>query len=264
MVIAVLHAPTLKQSKLHSLKYRMEVAIEEYGLPKVNILVNIQEWAVATHGRTKAKIAAVGWGDHGTPDWTTLVKLYDLTETPHLVCFNLSRNLGIDGRLLGRLQGVTSSYWSKKVQHGQQRLFTQGYYIRGIVPYGMNKIAVKMQDGIKGYQKPRYLLVPGDPEEIEIVSLIFDLYVNGGYTITDISNLLSAQKIKSPGKNSPWTWANVKKVLDNPCYIGANQLGNNVRYDEFEPVLDKAIFYEAQAKLHRECVTKKNLSASEF
>ncbi len=264
MVIAILHALTLHESKIFSLKCRMENTIEEYGLPKVNIMVNPHRYIATDHEQSIAKSAAIGWGDPETPDWGVLAKLYGLTTVSHLVCLNLNRNLGVDGKFIGRLQGVTSAYWSKKVQQGQQKLFLQGYYIRSMIPYGMNKISIKIQDITRGCQRPRYVLKLGNSEEIEIVRLIFDLYVNAGYTITDISNLLSAQKIKSPGKSSAWTWSNVKKILENPCYIGANQFGNNVRYDEFEPALDKSIFFEAQAKLHRECLLRKIVLAEKY
>ena len=37
-----------------------------------------------------------------------------------------------------------------------------------------------------------YILVPGSPQEIEIVHLIFSMFLSHNHTITEISNLLYA------------------------------------------------------------------------
>ena len=48
------------------------------------------------------------------------------------------------------------------------------------------------------------MLVPGSTQEIEIVRLIFKLFVSYICEITEISNLLNAQGIKAPNKGKTW------------------------------------------------------------
>ena len=234
----------------------MDKVVDEHGLPRSDILVNPPTPLSKSYSDSARKTVVVGWGDSGEPSWHNLIVAYGLCQATHLACFNLNKRLGVDGKFLVYLPGDASEYWGRKVQRGQQKLFIEGYYIRAVVPYGLKKVPVKVDNDGKGYSRQRYLLAPGAQEEIEIVRLIFDLYVNGDKSLTEISNLLSAQRITSPGYNAPWTWANVKTVLENPFYIGSNKYGNSIRHDVFYPILDKSLYFEAQAKLNRECVSK--------
>lgn len=251
-MIAILHAPNQPEKMLPQLKLRMNDVVEEQGLPQTEILVNPAIPLGRLHPPLGLKIALVGWGDPDKPSWDALIGIYGLSTISRILCFNLNEYLGFDEQLIVCRPDIAHEYWGRKVQRGQRVLFEEGYYVRAFVPYGLKKVAVKQTNTKKCCSRLRYLLVPGDQEQIEIVRLIFDLFVHEGHSLSSISNLLSAQRIKSPGSNAPWTWGNVKKVLENSFYIGANKLGKSIRYDVFCPILDKSIYFEAQAKLHRE------------
>ncbi|MDD2469107.1 MAG: hypothetical protein PHI97_34500 [Desulfobulbus sp.] len=132
-MIAILHAPNRKASMLPQLMRKMKDVVEDYGLPQTNILVNPSKLQIGSYPSSAMKNVAIGWGETEKPSWDALIVAYDLTYIPHLMCFNLNERLGIDGKLLVYWPGITSEYWGRKVQRGQQRLFRDGYYVRAIV-----------------------------------------------------------------------------------------------------------------------------------
>jgi hypothetical protein len=92
---------------------------------------------------------------------------------------------------------------------------------------------------------------------VEIVRLIFELFVIHDYTLTDVCNLLNSQGVKPPLKNNTWKTSVVRTILESEIYIGANEFSGCVKQDVFPPFIDKAVFFEAQAKISRNLLTLK-------
>ncbi|MFC1535262.1 recombinase family protein, partial [Thermodesulfobacteriota bacterium] len=159
---------------------------------------------------------------------------------------------GVDGRFLDKPRIGAGKYWGRKVQEGRMKHFLKGYYVQPMPPYGMKRVRKKSSDEKFSRYRSRYILIPGDSEEVQIVRLIFDLFVNHYYNRTDISNLLNAQGAKPPGRKTIWKSNAVSAILKDPVYIGANQHQETIRYNVFPSVLDKFLFFEAQAKIMRE------------
>ena len=101
------------------------------------------------------------------------------------------------------------------------------------------------------------MLEPGDPEKVEIVRLIFELFVIHDYTLTDICNLLNSQGVKSPLKSNTWKTRVVRTILESEIYIGANEFCGCVKHGVFPSFIDKSIFFEARAKISRNHLTLK-------
>ncbi|MGD9373881.1 MAG: recombinase family protein, partial [Desulfobacterales bacterium] len=148
-------------------------------------------------------------------------------------------------------------YWSKKTRQNNFKLFLEGYYIKPIAPYAMRRVPIKKSRQKNRSSRWRYVLEPGDPEKVEIVRLIFELFVIHDYSLTDICNLLNSQGVKSPLKCNTWKTRVVRTILESETYIGANEFSGCVKHGVFPSFIDKAVFFEAQAKISRNQLTLK-------
>jgi hypothetical protein len=77
---------------------------------------------------------------------------------------------------------------------------------------------------------------------------MFDLYVNHGYTMADITNLLNAQGVSAANKSKVWNPKKVKNIITSVFYIGSNQFGACIKHNVFPAIIDRSIFYAAQAR----------------
>jgi hypothetical protein len=131
-------------------------------------------------------------------------------------------------------------------------LFLNGSYLKPSTPFGMKRVLAKRKKERSPAGRLYHKLVPAEPEKIEIVRLIFDLFVNSDYTLTGIANLLNAQGITPPQENSaPWNTRKVRSILESWAYVGANEYCGCYKPDVFSSAVDKATFFEAQAKIAR-------------
>jgi site-specific DNA recombinase len=101
-------------------------------------------------------------------------------------------------------------------------------------------------------------------EEAAIVREIFDMFVSGGETLTNIARLLNLRGIKTKGDKT-WDSTKVRRLLKNPNYIGnvRHHMDDPIRethYDGLhEAILDKELFDAANkllAKNTRTSITK--------
>jgi hypothetical protein len=119
---------------------------------------------------------------------------------------------------------------SAKVFAGQARLTELGFRQGGTAGYGYRRLLID-QDGKpkfilqrgerKSIATDRVILIPGPPEEIEVVKEVFLLYVVERRGTPDIARLLNERCIPCEG-GRPWTHHIVRRIVTNPKYIGAN------------------------------------------
>lgn len=158
-----------------------------------------------------------------------------------------------------------------KVLHAQCRFSQMGYKQGGRPGYGLRRVPIA-QDGLAktalefGERKPvatdRVALRHGPAEEVQLVRRIFHLYVEDGWTDTQVAKLLCAEGLVTHlGK--PWDAASVRRILINPRYCGEvifNQTTRRLRSkvlanpkqewvhcaDALEPMVTRDIFERAQ------------------
>lgn len=101
---------------------------------------------------------------------------------------------------------------NRRLQQGRIASVKQGNYLGSIAPYGYDKIKIDHS----------YTLAI-NPDEANIVRMIFDLYVNGEdgikLGIPNITNRLNKLKI-STRNGGLWNSGTVRGIIQNPVYIG--------------------------------------------
>ena len=103
-------------------------------------------------------------------------------------------------------------YYKKIQNNGRLLSVSQGNYIASIPPYGYNKIKVK-----EGKRECPTLEI--NPEQADVVRMIFDMYVNQDLGCTTIAYRLDELGIKPP-KGEKWSMPSIKEMLENEHYIG--------------------------------------------
>jgi DNA invertase Pin-like site-specific DNA recombinase len=128
------------------------------------------------------------------------------------------------------MAGEYSRELSAKVFAGQCRLIEKGYRQGGPAGYGLRRVLVDEQGQAKAelkrgehksLQTDRVILVPGPPEELEVVKWIYRNFIEEGLAERQIAHLLNQQGLKTD-LNRPWTGNTVHEILTNEKYIGNN------------------------------------------
>jgi DNA invertase Pin-like site-specific DNA recombinase len=161
---------------------------------------------------------------------------------------------------------------SVKVFAGQSRLSGLGYRQGGPPGFGLRRFLIDLHGTPKGelarnehksIQTDRVILVPGPKAEIEIVQSIYREFVDGERSEAEIARSLNQRNVVTD-LGRPWTRGTIHQVLINEKYIGNNvwnrgsfklkrrRVRNDpsiwIRADDvFEAIVDKAVFYRAQA-----------------
>jgi hypothetical protein len=73
----------------------------------------------------------------------------------------------------------------------------------------------------KSIQTDRVVLVPGPPEEVELVRWMYRAFVEDGKVESDIAKALNERGVKTD-LGRPWTRGTVHQVLTNEKYVGNN------------------------------------------
>jgi hypothetical protein len=248
---AIIYAPGANRAQCKHLLQKLQDKAQRLGFFNSNIDVKFgSEVKIKQRFISKGLITLIlGWGLPSEPSWNILLNensSFDCIR--HLFAFDLYERERSDGEILKEPRINAGKYWSQKVQQNHIRLFLNGCYIRTFIPYGMRRIPLKSSTILTSRRK-HYTLEPGDPSEIKIVRLIFDLFANHGYNRTEICNLLNAQGVTYTKNNRVWDTKKILTILTTPMYIGANQYGDCIRYDVFPSVIDKTTYFEAQAKI---------------
>ena len=119
---------------------------------------------------------------------------------------------------------------SAKVFAGQARLTQLGFRQGGTAGYGLRRLLID-QDGKpkfilqrgerKSIATDRVILIPGPPDEIEVVREVFRLFVEERRATPEIARILSERGIPCE-TGRPWTRYIISRMVTNPKYIGAN------------------------------------------
>jgi hypothetical protein len=176
------------------------------------------------------------------------------------------------------LAGEYSRDLSVRVFAGQKRMILLGFKSGGVPGYGLRRMLVSgsgvpKQELAFGERKSiatdRVILVPGPPNELQIVKDIYRMYVSDKRSLCAIARKLNAQGVPRPG-HSRWDFSAVRMILTHPKYVGYAVFGQVskklntpavkvpksewiLRPGAFEPIIDPATFAEAQKVigLHR-------------
>jgi DNA invertase Pin-like site-specific DNA recombinase len=169
------------------------------------------------------------------------------------------------------MAGEYSRELSAKVFIGQCRLIELGFRKGGAPGFGLRRMlrdshgepkAVLERGQQKSIQTDRVILVPGPPEETEIVRWMYLTFVEERFVESKLARLLNERGIKTDlGK--PWTRGTVHQVLTSEKYAGDN-VYNKVSFKlkkkrvvnpaemwirgngAFEPVVSPELFRSAQ------------------
>lgn len=184
-------------------------------------------------------------------------KVYDLTDEYDREFFE---------RELKRGQEYLE-YTKKRMNNGKLLSVSQGNYIGTIPPYGYDKTVV-----LDGKRKCPTLKI--NEEQVDIVRMIFDLYVNKDMGRTNICHYLDSLGIPAP-KGKHWSAAAMKDMLENVHYIGKvkwnwrktitivedseiiktrpkSKIGEFLIYEgKHEAIIDEELFNRAQEKQGR-------------
>ena len=170
------------------------------------------------------------------------------------------------------MAGEYSRELSAKVFKGQCKLVELGFRQGGAAGYGLRRLLIdqagqpktELRPGEqKSLQTDRVVLVPGPPEEREVVRRIYQLFVGDRRTEGEIAGELNREPVLGE-QGRPWTRGTVHQVLSSEKYIGNNVYNRVsfklkkkrvrnppemwVRHDlAFEPIVDPKDFSAAQA-----------------
>jgi DNA invertase Pin-like site-specific DNA recombinase len=126
--------------------------------------------------------------------------------------------------------GEYSRELSVKVFHGQCRLVELGFHQGGMPGFGLRRMlrdqggqpkGVLAHGEEKSIQTDRVILVPGPPEELEIVRWMYGAFVEDGKAESEIAKALNDRGVQTDlGRR--WTRETVHQVLTNEKYVGNN------------------------------------------
>jgi hypothetical protein len=104
------------------------------------------------------------------------------------------------------------NYAKKVMAAGRLQSVARGNYIGSVAPYGFNRVTV--MDG-----KKKCPTLEENPEQADVVRMIFDMYVNQNMGRPSICYRLDELGIKPP-KGEKWSPPALKDMLENIHYIG--------------------------------------------
>ncbi len=128
------------------------------------------------------------------------------------------------------MAGEYSRELSKKVFAGQCRLIELGYRQGGLCGFGLRRMLVDAAGNPKGIlekgehksiQTDRVILVPGPPDEIEVVNRIYKMFVYDQKSEIQIASILNSEGDHTDA-DAPWTRSIIHQILINEKYIGNN------------------------------------------
>lgn len=194
-------------------------------------------------------------------------------------CAELFKNDGtfVSGIAKSLKRGMAAE-WSRelsvKVHAGHCRVASLGYRVGAPVGYGLRRLMVDESEHPKAFlekgqfkalQSDRVRLQPGSPEEGAVIRTIFDQFVNGRKSYSDIRRQLNDAGIANHN-GRPWTDGMIPTILANENYIGktiynrtSRRLGQKLVKNPdhawvrgaaaIEPIVEPGIFARAQKLL---------------
>lgn len=120
----------------------------------------------------------------------------------------------------------------KRLNRGRMKSIEEGNYIGGYPPYGYD------------YNKLTKLLEI-NPEESEIVKLIFDMYVNQGMGDMKIASYMREHNIRTK-LDKVWDKTTVRKIIQNPIYIGKTRWKDKLNQGKHRAIIDEELYFKSQ------------------
>lgn len=250
--VTVVHAVGANNSQLEILAKKMRCFLKGMNFYSHDIRVNASPVIYMNNSGNDdiPSTLIIGWGLSERPCWEKWA--YEIKTSPVIRLFiavDLYERYEANARVLIMPDVKRGNYWRHKSWQTRCKLFLNGCYVSYVAPYGMKRIPKDVyDDGLT--VSIRYMLVPGLQQEIEIVRLIFNLFVNHSYTMTEISNLLNAQGIMAPNRSKIWSGKKIKSLMTSVVYIGSNQYGACMKHNVFPALIDRSTFCAAQAKIY--------------
>jgi len=175
------------------------------------------------------------------------------------------------------MAGEYSRELSAKVFAGQVRLVRLGFHMCGASGYGLRRQLVDRDRNPKGLLAPReaksiqsdrIILVPGPPDEVNVVKEIYSRYING-WDMARIARWINTRGLPSDTR-TPWTNKRVQGILTNEKYSGTNvfnrqsaKVGCKAVYNPperwvrcegaFTPIVSREVFAQAQSTRLARC-----------
>lgn len=250
-LLAILHTPDSRESTKSALLNKFKCIIAHLNIGKVDIKVN-PRLPVNNHLEGKSKelmTVIIGWGLRTRPTWETIIpEPKNLESVRQFIAIDLFERKGIDGRILKKPLINAGIFQGKRMQLNNLTHFLEGNCFQTSTPYGLKKVEVF---GYDNNQDSTTLCTfeLGESSEIEIVRMIFELFVDHEHNRAEICNLLNAQQVNAPKDFKAWTPGLVKSILKCPFYIGANKYREFIKYDVFTPIIEKTVYFAAQARI---------------
>jgi len=204
------------------------------------------------------------------------LRLRRLGVAVHYCCEQFENDGSIGSSIIKTVKRAMAGEYSRelsvKVFAGQANLIRLGYRQGGAAGFGLRRLLVDEHGSPKGElargeQKSiatdRTILVPGPPEELEVVREVYHQFVEEARREAEIADALNSRGIRTD-LGRPWTRGTVHQLLINEKYVGHNVWAQtsfklkqrHVRNapdqwvranDVFLPVIDKRVFERAQA-----------------
>lgn len=180
---------------------------------------------------------------------------------------------GLDLAIRNLINEMYSKDISRKIKSAVDLKKRRGEFVYGTAPYGYKK----------GEQKNTIVV---DDEAAITVKRIFKL-ASGGKTITQIAQILNAEKVPTPSQHlaqyrsskykvfAEWTWNSVKNIVENRIYTGdtepfkshvakigsdrTKQIPRELREiipETHEPIVSRELYYMAQKTIKSAPKTK--------
>lgn len=194
-------------------------------------------------------------------------------------CAEIFKNDGtfVSGIAKSLKRGMAAE-WSRelsvKVHAGHCRVASLGYRVGAPVGYGLRRLMVDESEHPKAFlkkgqfkalQSDRVRLQQGSAEEVAVIRIIFDQFVNCRKSYSDIRRQLNDAGIANHN-GRPWTDGMIPTILANENYIGktiynrtSRRLGQKLVKNPdnawvrgaaaIEPIVDQGIFARAQKLL---------------
>ncbi len=248
--IALLHASDADDEKLIQVTDRFRSVLKALGADPSEIVGCPDLKAIPmTLAVGSYETLVVGWGMDEKPNWGAWFQRFVKTlNVRHVLVLDLTDD---DWTTIFPMKHTRRRQRGQINSPRREELlscFHAGQFTGVHVPYGYKRKAASHL--LKAGESN---IAPRDDdasEEVSIVRLIFDLYVNGGQSRSAIALLLNAKGVKPPHNNARWALFKVDHILCDPVYIGALRYKDLIRFNSCEPIIIPDIFYAAQARMY--------------
>ncbi len=250
-IITILNLPRDGPARVTALLNQMRGFLEQIGRNNddLRIYTHLDFGLAELAKNKKVRTLILAWSAGGKPnlDYWTWSILPSNTITEFIPLDLDSKSIPAPKPL--DLAPDNTGNWTSKAQRTKLALFLNGFYLNAFAPFGLRLMNNYAPETHVPPYRSCHLLAPGPMNEVDIVRLVFSLFVDHGYTYTEISNLLNAQGIKPPATAQSWSHRALKVLLQSTVYIGVNRFRGCIKHDVVPPLIDKVQFFKAQSKI---------------